>query len=69
MDIYSNASVFQETRHYGEWAKINCDRNLLKTKPEPALFVNTFRSCIIISDKVEQKFSSKTAVHDRLIIC
>ena len=61
--------MFQETRKDGEWAKINCDRNLLKTKPEPTLFVNTFRSCIIIRAKVEQKFSSKTLAHDRVIIC
>ena len=61
--------MFQETRKDGEQAKINCDRNLLKTKPETTLFVNTLRSCIIIPAKPEEKFSSETVVRDRGITC
>lgn len=60
--------MFQEARKDGEWAKINCGRYLLKTKPEQIFFVNTCRSCIIITAKVKQQFSSNTVVHGRVKI-
>lgn len=61
--------MFQETKKDGELAKTNCDRNLLKAKPEPTLFVNTLRSCIIIPAEAEGKFSSERVIHDRGITC
>jgi len=61
--------MFQEARKDGEWAKINCDRNLLKRKPESTLFVTAFRCSIIIRAKAERKFSSKMVAHDRVIMC